>query len=92
MLFRALGAGAVVAGGPALWSGAADAFAGPAARTASSGAPGSGAKPVPLFSWTRSLPIVSMSPGIGTFGGTELRALATMGGSLYAGNGYWRDS
>jgi hypothetical protein len=33
-----------------------------------------------------------MSPGIGVIGGTELRALATMGGSLYAGNSYWTDS
>jgi hypothetical protein len=92
MLFRTLGAGAVVVGGPVSRSGAADAFAGPPAGTAASGGSRIGATPVPLFNWRRSLPIVSMSPGIGSFGGTELRALATMGGSLYAGNGYWRDA
>jgi poly(A) polymerase len=84
MLLRTLGAGAVVVAGPVLRAGAAD--------SASSGGSGLGATPVPLFNWERSLPVVSMSPAIGTFGGTELRALATMDGSLYAGNGYWRDS
>lgn len=92
MLLRALGAGAVVVGSPVLRSGAVDVFAGPPAGTAASGRSGTGAAQAPLFNWTRSLPVVSMSPGIGTFGGTELRALATMDGSLYAGNGYWRDS
>jgi hypothetical protein len=82
MLSGALAAGAVAVGGPVLWAGAADALAGS----------GDGAAQAQLFSWRRSLPVDSMSPGIGSFGGTELRALATMDGSLYAGNGYWRDS
>jgi hypothetical protein len=62
------------------------------AGAASSGGSGIEAAQVPLFSWRRSLPIDSTSPGIGPFGGTELRALATMNEALYAGNGYWRDS
>jgi hypothetical protein len=92
MLSRALVAGAVAVGGPVLWSGAADALAEPLAGAASSGGSGIEAAQVPLFSWRRSLPIDSTSPGIGPFGGTELRALATMDEALYAGNGYWRDS
>jgi hypothetical protein len=85
MLSRTLAAGAAAVAGPVLWSGAADASAGPPAGTASTGGSGTGAAQVPLFNWTRSLPIDSMSPGIGTFGGTELRGLATMDGYLYAG-------
>jgi hypothetical protein len=92
MLSRALVAGAVAVGGPVLWSGAANALAGPLAGAASSGGSGIEAAQVPLFSWRRSLPIDSMSPGIGPFGGTGLRALATMDEALYTGNGYWRDS
>ena len=45
-----------------------------------------------LFSWTRSLPITYENPSIGTFGGTELRAIAVLGGKLYAANDYWQDS
>jgi hypothetical protein len=45
-----------------------------------------------LFSWTRSLPITYDNPSIGTFGGTELRAIAVLGGKLYAANDYWQDS
>jgi hypothetical protein len=92
MLSRALAAGAVAVGGPVLWAGAADALARPPARAASRAESGNGAAQAQLFSWRRSLPVDSMSPGIGAFGGTELRALATMDGSLYAGNGYWHDS
>jgi hypothetical protein len=91
MLSRALAVGVVAVGGPVLWSGCADALAGSPAQTASRGESGIGAAP-PLFNWKRSLPIDSMNAGIGPFGGTELRALATMDGSLYAGNGYWHDS
>ncbi len=44
------------------------------------------------FSWKRSLPITYGDPSIGTFGGTELRAIVTLGGKLYAANDYWQDS
>ena len=44
------------------------------------------------FSWTRSLPITYADPSIGTFGGTELRAIVSLGGKLYAANDYWQDS
>jgi hypothetical protein len=44
------------------------------------------------FSWTRSLPITFQDPLIGTFGGTELRAIVTLRGRLYAANDYWQDS
>jgi hypothetical protein len=86
MLSRALAAGAVVAGTPVLLSACTH------ARTVSAGGPSSPDAQLPLFTWRRSLPIDSMSAGIGVIGGTELRALATMDGALYAGNGYWRDS
>jgi hypothetical protein len=91
MLSRALAAGAVVAGAPVLLSACTHAPAAAPARTASGG-PGAGDAQAPLFTWSRSLPIDSMSPGIGAIGGTELRALAVMNGSLYAGNSYWRDT
>jgi poly(A) polymerase len=51
-----------------------------------------GASPVPSIAWARSLPIDSMSRGIGQIGGTEVRALASMDGTLYAAIGYWRDT
>jgi hypothetical protein len=92
MLSRALAAGAVVAGAPVLLSACTHASNAAPAGTASGGGPGAPDAQVPLFTWRRSLPIDSMSPGIGVIGGTELRALATMDGALYAGNGYWRDS
>jgi hypothetical protein len=44
------------------------------------------------FSWTRSLPVNYEDPSIGTFGGTELRAIVALGGKLYAANDYWQDS
>jgi hypothetical protein len=49
------------------------------------------------FEWQLSLPVppeggATTTATIGTFGGTELRALTTMGGSLYAGVGYWEDT
>lgn len=44
------------------------------------------------FSWTRSLPVTYQDPSIGTFGGTELRAIVSLGGKLYAANDYWQDS
>ena len=92
MLTRALAVGAAVAGAPVLLSACTHASAAAPAGTASSAGPGVPDAQVPLFTWRRSLPIDSMSPGIGVIGGTELRALATMDGSLYAGNSYWRDS
>jgi hypothetical protein len=92
MLSRALAVGAVVAGAPVLLSACTHASAAAPAGTASSGGPGVPDAQVPLFTWRRSLSIDSMSPGIGVIGGTELRALAAMDGSLYAGNSYWRDS
>lgn len=92
VLSRALAVGAVVAGAPVLLSACTHTSAAAPAGTASSGGPGVPDAQVPLFTWRRSLPIDSMSPGIGVIGGTELRALATMDGSLYAGNSYWRDS
>ena len=92
MLSRALAVGAVVAGAPVLLSACTHASAAAPAETTSSGGPGVPDAQVPLFTWRRSLPIDSMSPEIGVIGGTELRALATMDGSLYAGNSYWRDS
>jgi hypothetical protein len=92
MLSRALAAGAVVAGAPVLLSACTHASNAAPAGRASGGGPGAPDAPVPLFTWRRSLPIDSMNPGIGVIGGTELRALATMDGALYAGNGYWRDS
>ena len=46
----------------------------------------------PLFRWKKSLPVDFMSPAINPIGGTEARALVTMGGKLYAGIGYWEDS
>ena len=51
-----------------------------------------GASPVPPISWTRSLPVDSTNRGISLLGGTEVRALAAMDGTLYAAIGYWRDS
>lgn len=90
-----LASGAVAAGAPVLLSACTRASpVAPAetAATASSGGPGAPGAQAPLFTWKRSLPIDPMSPGIGAIGGTELRALAVMGGSLYAGNSYWRDS
>lgn len=50
------------------------------------------ASDVPTISWKRSLPIEPMSSAVSAIGGTELRALAAMDGTLYAGNGYWRDT
>jgi hypothetical protein len=44
------------------------------------------------FSWTRSLPVTYEDPSIGTLGGTELRAIVSLGGKLYAANDYWHDS
>jgi hypothetical protein len=44
------------------------------------------------FSWTRSLPITYEDPAVGTFGGTELRAIVPLQGRLYAANDYWQDS
>jgi hypothetical protein len=44
------------------------------------------------FSWTPSLPITYQDPSVGTFGGTELRAIVSLHGSLYAANDYWQDS
>ena len=45
----------------------------------------------PTISWRRSLPVTFMDPAIKTLGGTEARALVTMGGKLYAAIGYWED-
>jgi hypothetical protein len=42
--------------------------------------------------WKQSLPVTSMSGGIGKLGGTEARSLVAMNGRLYAGIGYWEDS
>ena len=92
MLTRALAAGAVMAGASALLAACRHASAATPAGTALDGGPGAPGAQASLFTWRRSLPIDSMSPGIGVIGGTELRALAAMGGSLYAGNSYWRDS
>ena len=92
MLSRALAPEAAAAGAPVLLSACTHASAAAPAGTASGAGPGVPDAQVPLFTWRRSLPIDSMSPGIGVIGGTELRALATMDGSLYAGNSYWRDS
>ncbi len=44
------------------------------------------------FSWKRSLPIIYGDTSIGRFGGTELRAIVTLNGKLYAANDYWQDS
>jgi hypothetical protein len=41
--------------------------------------------------WANHLPYEPRAPGILPFAGSEIRALAAMGGSLYAANGYWRD-
>ena len=46
----------------------------------------------PLFSWHRSLPIDPEKSEVTTFGGTEVRSLATMNNKLYAGIGYWMDN
>jgi hypothetical protein len=51
-----------------------------------------GASAVPPIAWARSLPIDSRSQGISQIGGTEVRALAAMDGTLYAAIGYWRDT
>lgn len=92
MLCRALAAGAIVTGAPVLLSACTHASAAAPAGTASRRGSGVADARAPLFTWRRSLPVDSMSPGIGVIGGTELRALAVMNGSLYAGNSYWRDS
>src|SRR5271166_896185 len=47
--------------------------------------------PVPQFTWSQSLPVTFNAPGIVPFGGTEMRALVFMDGSLYAGIGDWMD-
>jgi hypothetical protein len=47
---------------------------------------------VPPIAWARSLPIDPKNQGIGQIGGTEVRALAAMDGTLYAAIGYWRDT
>ncbi len=47
--------------------------------------------PVPDFTWSRSLPITFTDPAIVPFGGTEMRFLLFMDGSLYAGIGDWED-
>lgn len=91
MLSRALAVGAAVTVAPLLSACTHGTAAAPAV-TASRRGSGVGGAQAPSFTWRRSLPIDSMSPGIGVIGGTELRALATMNGSLYAGNSYWRDS
>ncbi len=46
---------------------------------------------LPRFLWNHSLPIDSMAPGIGAFGGTELRAIVAFEGKLFASVGYWMD-
>lgn len=101
LLSGAVLAGAAAVGGPALLSACASSPAGssagsslarPPALTAASDSLSASGASFPSFSWKRSLPIDSMSSGIGPIGGTELRALAAMDGVLYAGNGYWRDS
>jgi hypothetical protein len=92
MLSRMLAAGAVVTSAPALLSACTRASPAAPEGTASAAGSGAGGAQAPLFTWTRSLPIDSMSRGIGVIGGTELRALAVMDGSLYAGNSYWRDT
>jgi hypothetical protein len=51
-----------------------------------------GASPVPPIAWARSLPVDSTNRGISQIGGTEVRALAAMDGTLYAAIGYWRDT
>ena len=51
-----------------------------------------GASTVPPIAWARSLPVDSANRGISQIGGTEVRALAAMDGTLYAAIGYWRDT
>ena len=46
----------------------------------------------PIFKWSKSLPVDSFSPTVGTIGGTEARCLVSMDKRLYAGIGYWMDS
>ena len=43
------------------------------------------------MSWTQSLPVTFGNPAIVPFGGTEMRFLLFMDGSLYAGIGDWED-
>jgi hypothetical protein len=43
------------------------------------------------ISWTQSLPVTFGNPAIVPFGGTEMRFLLFMDGSLYAGIGDWED-
>ena len=47
--------------------------------------------PFPDVSWKQSLPVTFNDPAIVPFGGTEIRALVFMDGSLYAGIGNWED-
>ena len=47
--------------------------------------------PPPTMSWTQSLPVTFNNPAIVPFGGTEIRVLLFMDGSLYAGIGDWED-
>jgi hypothetical protein len=47
--------------------------------------------PAPAFSWTKSLPVTFNAPGIVPFGGTDVRGLVFMDGSLYAGIADLRD-
>lgn len=62
------------------------------ATDASAGTP-AGVGPSAIgIKWTSSLPITYEDPSIGTFGGTELRAGATLGGRLYVANDYWQDA
>lgn len=44
------------------------------------------------FQWSQSLPITFEDPGIGTYGGTEIRSIVDLDGYLYAANGYFNDS
>ena len=52
---------------------------------------GSYAQQAPEFNWSKSLPISFHEPGVVRFGGTEIRALVFLDGSLYAGIGDWED-